>query len=150
METKSDGVSNVLIEVIKDGRVIATRSAHNLMVNVGKADTAKRLVVAPTKFFKYMRLGKGGTAETSAQSGVLTFVPSSNRTCNTAAMSGTRTAKFTRTWITTDFSATGIREAGIFSQLTNGVGTMLARVTFAPVDKPNTVSLKIIWTVKYN
>ena len=144
------GTMNVLIEVLRDGKVISRREKHNLVVNLGKADMAKRLVVTPTKLYQYMRLGHNGAVASSAQSTITTIVTGSNKTCNTAAMSGSRTAKFVRTWITTDFSATGIREAGLFSQLTNALGTMLARVTFTAVNKSSSDSLKITWTVKVN
>jgi hypothetical protein len=144
------GEANVLVEIIRDGKVIASRNKHNLVVNVGKADMAARLVVTPTKLYKYMRLGKNNTAANSAQTTITTIVTGSNRTCQTAAMSGTRTAKFIRTWQTTDFSSSGINEAGIFSQLTNAAGTMLARVTFTAVNKTSHDTLKITWTIKVN
>lgn len=144
------GEANVVVEVVRDGKIIARRVQHNLVVNNGKADLAKRLVVAPTKLYRFMRLGKNPAAVASAQTTITTIVTGSNRTCNTAAISGTRTAKFIRTWATTDFSATGIREAGIFNQLTAGAGTMLARVTFTAVQKTSADTLKITWTVKVN
>lgn len=146
----SIGEFNVDIEIWRDGRVIEKRTNHNLVVNGGKADMAARLVVTPSKLYKYMRLGHNGASPVSAQTTITTIVTASNRTCNTAAMSGTRTAKFIRTWATTDFSATGIREAGLFSQLTNGSGTMLARVNFTAVNKSSHDTLKITWTVKVN
>ena len=139
---------NVVIEVIRDGKVISRRTKHNLIVNNGKADMAKRLVVAPTKLYQYMRLGHNNAAPSSAQTTITTIVTGSNRTCNTAAMSGARTAKFIRTWLTTDFSATGIREAGLFNQLTNGAGTMMARVTFTAVAKDGHSTLRVSWTAK--
>ncbi len=142
------GEMNVLVEVLREGRVITKREIHNLVVNTGKADLAKRLVVAPTKLYRYMRLGKNNTAANSSQTTITTIVTASNRTCQTAAMSGTRTAKFIRTWATTDFSSSGINEAGIFNQLTNAAGTMLARVTFTAVNKTSSDTLKITWTVK--
>lgn len=144
------GEFNVDVEIWRDGRVIDRRTNHNLVVNTGKADMASRLVVSPTKLMRYMRLGHNGASPVSAQTTITTIVTGSNRTCNTAAMSGGRTAKFIRTWATTDFSATGIREAGLFSQLTNGSGTMLARVNFTAVNKSSHDTLKITWTVKVN
>ena len=148
------GEANVLIEVMRDGKVIRSIQKHNLVVNTGKADLAKRLVVLPTKIYQYMRLGHVGTAASSAQTTITTIVTGSNRTCGTpngtAAMSGTRTAKFIRTWQTGDFSATGIRAAGLFNQLTNGAGTMMARVTFTAVNKSAHDTLKVTWTVKVN
>lgn len=144
------GEVNVAVEVFREGKLIARRDIHNLVVNTGKADMASRLVASPSKLFKYMRLGKNNTAPNSSQTTITTIVTGSNRTCQTAAMSGTRTAKFIRTWQTTDFSSSGINEAGIFSQLTNGAGTMLARVTFTAVNKTSHDTLKITWTVKVN
>jgi hypothetical protein len=138
---------NVLVELIRDGKVVETRQKHNLVVNNGKADMAKRLVVAPTKLYQYMKLGHSGTAPASSQS-TLTSITGTRRTCNTAALSGSRTAKFVRTWTTTNFSATGIREAGLFNQRTSASGTMLARVTFTAIAKTNADTLKITWTVK--
>lgn len=147
-----DGVGvkgHVRLELIRDGVVIDSRENCNLVVNTGKADMAKRLVVAPTKLYQYMKLGKSNTAANSAQT-TLTSVAGTRRTCNTAAMSGTRTAKFIRTFTTTNFSATGIEEAMIGNQLTSAAGTMLARVTFTAINKTNSDTLKISWTVKVN
>lgn len=153
IETKREllpGEVNVLVEAFRDGKLVAKREVHNLVVNTGKGDMASRLVVVPTKLFRYMRLGKNNTAPNSSQTTITTIVTGSNRTCQTAAMSGARTAKFIRTWQTTDFSSSGINEAGIFSQLTAGSGTMLARVTFTAVNKTSHDTLKITWTVKVN
>ncbi len=142
------GEANVLVEVIRSGKVISRREEHNLVVNTGKADMASRLVVSPSKLFRYMRLGKNNTAPVSGQTTITTIVTGSNRTCDSAAMSGTRSAKFVRTWLTTDFSSSGICEAGLFDQITNGLGVMLARVVFTSVNKTASDTLKITWTVK--
>ena len=140
--------SNVVVEVFRDGKLIARRENHNLVMNVGKAQMAKRLIVTPGTLFKYMRLGTNAAVAASGQTQITTAITSSQRTCNTAAMSGTRTAKFIRTWVGADFSASGICEAGIFDN--HDTGSMLARVTFTAVSKGSSDSLKLTWTVKVN
>ena len=144
------GESNVTIELFRDGQAIHTQKRHNTVLNVGKQDLVKRLVTAPTKYYNYMKLGRGSTGSTSAQTGLVgTTIASTNRTCNTAAQVG-RTATFIRTWITTDFSATGVEEAVIGSQKTFAAGTHLCRTTFTTVNKSQSDTFKITWTVKIN
>ena len=144
------GEANVLLEVLRNGRVIASRRRHNLVVDAGKADMAKRLVVLPTSLYRHMRLGTSGEAPTPGQTSVFAFVPGSNRTCESADVSGDRAAVMTCTWQPTDFAATGIQEAGLFDQLGPDGGTMLARVTFDAVSKSALDTLKITWTIQVN
>ena len=145
------GEVNVHVECYRDGKLLTERRAHNLLTNIGKQEMVSRLIISPTKLFRYMRLGKNSTSPNSDQTTITTIVTGSNRTCDTAAMSGsTRTAKFTRTWLTGNFSSVGICEAGIFSQYTPGSGSMLARVTFTAINKSRADSLKISWTVCVN
>lgn len=141
-------VFNVKIEVFRDGKLINSRERHNLIVNTGKANMVKRLVVAPTKLYQFMQLGSGVTAPTSGDSGVQTPIASTIKTCETAAMSGARTAKFIKTWGPADFSAASVAEAGLFNQHTSGAGTMLARVVYTAVPKSFADTLKITWTAK--
>ncbi len=142
--------ANVLLELLRDGRMIASRRRHNLVVDAGKADMVSRLVVLPTSLYRHMRLGTNGEAPTPEQTSIMAFVPGSNRTCDSAVVSGDRTATMTCTWQPADFAATGIQEAGLFDQLTPDGGTMLARVTFEPVSKSLLDTLKITWTVQVN
>jgi len=144
------GDANVLLEVLRNGHVIASRRRHNLVVDAGKANMVNRLVVLPTSLYRHMRLGTNGEAPTPEQTSLLAFVPGSNRTCESAVMSGERAAVMTCTWQPTDFSATGIQEAGLFDQLGPDGGTMLARVTFDPVSKSLQDTLKITWTIQVN
>jgi len=142
--------ANVLLEILRDGRVIASRRRHNLVVDAGKTDIASRLVVLPTSLYRHMRLGTDGEAPTPEHTSLLAFVPGSNRTCDSAVMSGDRTATMTCTWQPADFAATGIQEAGLFDQLGPDSGSMLARVTFEPVSKSLLDTLKITWTIQIN
>ncbi len=142
--------ANVLLEILRDGRVIASRRRHNLVVDAGKTDIASRLVVLPTSLYRHMRLGTDGEAPTPDQTSLLAFVPGSNRTCESASMSGDRTATMTCTWQPADFAATGIQEAGLFDQPGPDAGSMLARVTFEPVSKSLLDTLKITWTIQIN
>jgi hypothetical protein len=140
--------ANVFLEILRDGRVIASRRRHNLVVDAGKADMVSRLVVLPTSLYRHMRLGTNGEAPTPEQTSILAFVSGSNRTCESAVMSGDRAAVMTCTWQPADFAATGIQEAGLFDQLGPDGGAMLARVTFEPVSKSLLDTLKITWTVQ--
>ena len=111
---------------------------------------AARLLVTPSTLYQFMRLGYNGVTASSAQTQITTVIASSQMACNTAAMSGARTAKLGHTWTGGDFSASGICEAGIFDLISGAGSKMLARVTFTAVDKDSSSTLKITWTIKIN
>ncbi len=138
---------HVVLEVVRDGRVLQRRESRNTVVNVGKALLANRSFSNTPFIVQYMQLGTGGTAASSAQTDVATALASATltarQTAETIAMSGTRTAKWEHTWTAGEFSAAGVREVGLFSSdtITTNGGTMFARFVFTTVNKTNADTL---------
>jgi len=154
-------VGHFVVEVIRDGRVITRREGRNTVTAVGMALLANRSFgdeVAGTsnRRIRFMQLGKGGTAASSAQTNVRTQIASGTlagrQTVVSVAMSGTRTAKWEHTWTANEFAANGIREVGLFNTKTTTAGadfgTMFARFVFTTVNKTVSDTLKITWTLK--
>lgn len=141
----------------RSGREVTRREARNLVVQDGMAYMANRTFSSTPKVMNFMQLGKNGAAATTAQDDVLTPIAAATladrQTVGTAAMSGTRTAKFEHTWTAGEFSAAGLEEAGLFNEKTTAgtAGsdwTMLARFVYTLVNKTSSDTLKITWTVK--
>lgn len=146
---------HLVLEVVRDGRVIQRREGRNTVVNGGKALLANRAFSSTPAVVQFMQLGTGGTAASSAQTNVATALNGTNtladrQTAQTIAMSGTRTAKWEHTWTAGEFSAAGVREVGLFNAKTTSGGTMFARFVFTTVNKTNADTLKITWTLKIN
>lgn len=138
------------IEVFRRGKCIQRMERHNLVVSVGEDFyTQSILPGAPAKKIQYMQLGRGGTAPTSSNTQLATSITGTRETTDTASPSG-RTGVFVNNWGTSAFSATGVKEAGLFSQLTSGAGTMLARVTFTSTNKTNSDTFKVTWKIAAN
>ena len=132
---KSDCAAHghALIQVLRDGVEIARREGRNTVVNTGKALLANRCFSdGDQAAIQYMQLGLGGTAANSSQTNLLTesATPAGRQTVGTVGMSGTRTAKFEKTFTASEFSAAGLREVGLFNNALTSAGTMFARFTF--------------------
>jgi len=142
------------LELIRDGNVIERREGRNTVVTTGKALLANRAYTNTPAVYQYLQLGTGGTAASSAQTNILTPLAattlSGRQTAATMAMSGTRTAKWEKTWGATAFSAAGVREVGMFNAITTDTTNMMARFVFTTVNKTNADTLKITWTLKIN
>lgn len=154
-------VGHYVVQVIRDGRVIERREGRNTVTAVGMQLLANRAFADETagtsnRRIRFMQLGKGGTAASSAQTNVQTEVSPSTlagrQTVVSVAMSGNRTAKWERTWTAGEFAANGIREVGLFNTKTTTAGadfgTMFARFVFTTVNKTGADTLKITWTLK--
>lgn len=139
------GEGCALVQIFdKAGREIGRRESRNLVVQDGMAFMANRVFSSTPKVMNFMQLGKNGTAPSTTNSDILTPLASGTlalrQTVGTAAMSGTRTAKFEHTWTAGEFAATGLEEAGLFNEITTAgtAGTdwtMLARFTYTLVNK---------------
>jgi hypothetical protein len=150
------GLENcVLVQVFRDGQEVARREGRNTVVQDGMALLANRAFAdeaAGPNRIRFMQLGKGGTAPTSAQTNIGTEISSATlsgrQTAQTMAMSGTRTAKWEHTWTAGEFAANGVREVGLFDQSTTAGGEMFARFTFTTVNKTAADTIKVTWTLK--
>jgi hypothetical protein len=135
------------LELYRDGQLIHKSTSHNLVVRSGERYAAQAILPnAPTKKIQFMQLGRGGTTPVSGDAALKTVIAGTRAACDTASPSG-RTAIFVHRWTAGEFSATGIREVGLFSQLTNGAGTMFARSVFTARAKNLADTFKITWKV---
>jgi len=147
------GEGTYLIQVFREGAEVGRREGRNLVVNTGKNFMAKRLFSNTPAAMNYMQLGKSNGAAASNQTGVQTPLAkttlSGRQAVGTKTMVG-RTAKFEHTWTAGEISVLGLEEAGLFNQMTTNGGIMLARFVYTLVNKTNSDTLKITWTVRVN
>jgi hypothetical protein len=112
------GEGHGLVQVFRNGKEVARREVRNLVVQNGKAFLANRALSSTPAPMNFMQLGKSPTAATSTQTNILTPIAATTlpgrQTCGTAAMSGTRTAKWEHTWTATEFTASGLEEGRSF------------------------------------
>lgn len=132
----------LLIQVVRDGKVIDERKVTNLITTAGLALVAQ-LVTGLGTAFSHMAIGTSTTAAAigdtalGLEAGRVTLT-SKDATSGTVAYIG-------------DFPAgtgTGtIVEAGVFNASSGG--TMLNRTVFSPVTKTASDALKITWNVTF-
>jgi len=143
---------NLYIKLIgPDGKIKERREYHNLIVSAGKNAAVKQILgdtsggAQPAKF-NYVGIGTGTTAEASGDTALQAEI-------------GTRQQQTSPTFPATgqgqvviSFAAgngTGaITEAGLFNASSGG--TMLARKTFAVINKGASDVLQITWQVTEN
>lgn len=126
------------------GNVKETREVKNLVVTVGKNAVASALAESPavTDFMPYLAIGTGVTGAVAGNTTLQTEVSR-----KLGAKSST-----TNVWQNTVTFGAGegtgaITEAGIFSAAV--AGTMLARQTFAAINKAATDLLIVTWQVTF-
>jgi hypothetical protein len=165
-ESYGIGEGRVLVQVLRDGQEVSRREGKNTVVQNGMKLLANRSYADSTgstnRRIRYMQLGKGGTAPSSAQTGIRTALAAASLAGRqgvgitagqgTVAMSGARTAKWEHTWTASEFAANGLREVGLWNTKTTAagahIGTMLARFVFTTVNKTSADTIKITWTLK--
>ena len=141
--------SNVHLELFgPDGQLKEERWAHNIIPTVGLNYIADRMTLSHgSTIMGYMAVGTSSTS------------PSAGDTQLGAEVAASRTALSSMT----DFGAIvthvatfgagvgtgGLQEAGIFNDATAGLGAMLARLTFAIVNKGALDTLQVTWTVTF-
>ena len=137
------------------GNIKDERHFDNLIVNTGLEAVASRIAphdgtINPTSAFNYIALGISNTAATSADTELSAELPigdSYSRLQDTQAQySATESKKLTLSVTFPPGQATGtLRESGIFNASSDG--DMLARQTFADVQKAAGDTLTITWTI---
>jgi len=83
---------------------------------------------------------------TAADTGLQTTFGPSSRKSGTNLSLGT-TWQLTVNWGTSDANQAGMKEAGIFGTALQDAGIMLARTTFAEINKTNNDTLEIQWQI---
>lgn len=147
MDIKDNVTARGSVKVVltgADGAVKETRTIENLVVTAGKNFMASRVAAGTPTAMSEMALGTGTTAaavtDTALQAEIGRVALSSLTASGNVI---THTASFGAG------VATGaVTEAGIFNDPTAGV--MLARTTFAVVNKGANDTMTVTWTVTIN
>ena len=129
-----------------DGKVKEKREINNLMVNVGEAHIADQLASTPGEnAMSHMAIGTGTTAPTSANTTLENEIDRNALTSRTQGAGGDdNDVIYVGDWAAGDGTG-AITEAGILNAA--AVGVLLARATFAAINKGASDTLKITWTV---
>ncbi len=136
---------NVYIEVYQNGRLLRTEHAHNLITNAGKNLISRLLAGQSADSIGYLAIGVGNTAPTV---GDTELQDERYRMAITRhVVDSAYYMLTTQTYIgSTEANALSIREAGLW---TAGLGgTLFARVTHAPVEKNENVTLVYSWSIQ--
>jgi hypothetical protein len=130
----------------KDGKLKDERIIKNLMMNVGEAHIADQLASAPDESaMSHMAIGTGTTDPTSANTALEFELDRNALTSRTqGAGANDNDVIYVGDWAAADGTG-AITEAGIFNS--SAAGTMLARATFAVINKGASDTLQITWTV---
>lgn len=139
------GMDNVRIQRYnKDGVLVQEESAHNLVVTAGKNWIAGRIDDTPPTGMSHMAVGTGTT---SPAVGDTTLETELDRNALDSVVNSSNTTTYTCTWAAGDGTG-ALTEAGILNAA--GGGTLLARVTFAVVNKAADDTIVIVWDVTIN
>lgn len=125
----------------KDGTILDERHIPNLVVSVGNDFIASRMKDASATVMGYMAVGTNGT---SASSGDTTLGTESAR----VSLTSTTVTNNDVVYVATFPAGTGtaaLVEAGLFNAAS--AGTMLARTTYAVINKGAADTLQITWTI---
>jgi hypothetical protein len=126
----------------KDGNIKDTREITNLVVNTGLTFICARMAAASAGVMSHMAVGSGTTSPAAGQTDLVSILGSREALDSTSASSNTIT-------FVSSFEAgegTGaITESAIFNASSGG--TMLARVTFAAVNKAAGDTMSITHTI---
>lgn len=127
----------------EDGKLKDSRYINNLVVTVGKNFIASRMAGTASAVMSHMAVGTGGTAPVAGNTTLEAEVAGS-RTALTGATNTNNTITYTATF-GAGVGTGALVEAGIFNAAS--AGTMLARTTFAVVNKGASDTVSISWTV---
>ena len=130
----------------ENGLLKEKREINNLVVTAGKNFIASRMTGAASAVMSHMAVGTGTKAPAAANTTLGAEIAGSRVALTTAT-----TAANVVSYATTFNPGVGtgaVTEAGIFNDAS--AGTMLARTTFAVVNKGAADTLTINWTVTVN
>lgn len=132
-----------------DGNLKDERHTNNLIVTTGENHIADRMSDLGESVMSHMAVGTsagGPAAGNTALGGELDRNALSGATQNGGG-SGNDTVRYTANWAAGDGTG-AITECGIFNAA--AAGTMLARVTFAVVNKGANDTLAVKWDISFN
>lgn len=132
---------NLKIERFTDGVLQEERNIKNLVVQSGKVFIAERMLTATNDVMSHMAVGTDTVAPVSTDLSL-------NAELSRVALASSNSVDNVVTYIANYpvGVATGpLTEAGIFNAATGG--TMLARTTFAVVNKGDNDSISITWNI---
>lgn len=124
------------------GKIKETREVNNLVVDVGLAYIASRMVGTTDTVMSHMGLGEGTTAAAAGNTALET--PLGSRVVLTSHEAVDNAV----TYVATFPAGTGtgaVTEAGVFNASTSG--TMLCRTVFSVINKAAGDAMTITWTV---
>lgn len=134
-------VGDVTIERFTDGVLQETRQIKNLVVQSGKVFTASRIIDATAPVMSHMAIGTDSSVPVSTNDELGAQIA---RVALTSASSTDNVVTFIAPF-PAGVGTGALTEAGIFNDAT--VGTMLARTTFAVVNKAANDSITITWNI---
>jgi len=134
---------DVLIEVFDPvtGEVKDKREIHNLVVDVGLAYIASRMVGTASNVMSHMAVGTSGT---SPAAGNTTLGAEAARQALTSGSAASNVVTYVASFAA-GVGTGALQEAGMFNASSGG--TMLCRTTFAVVNKGASDAMTITWTV---
>lgn len=142
---KATGQLNIVLRS-SDGEVKEEMQVENLVVTTGREYIAGRMEDGGPSAMSHMAIGTGTTGALPGDTSLETEI--SRVTIDAASgASGTQKVYVAEFPAGVPGSLTAITEAGIFNNPT--AGAMLARTTFAPVNKDVNDSLTITWTISF-
>jgi len=129
-----------------NGELKETREIDNLMVDVGEAHIADQLASTPGEdAMSHMGIGTGTTAPTSANTALENEIDRNALTSRSQGAGGDdNDVIYVGDWAAGDGTG-AITEAGILNS--SAAGSLLARATFAAINKGASDTLAITWTV---
>jgi hypothetical protein len=133
----------LLIELIRPDGSRDIRLVDNTIVNVGKNFIASRMINADA-IISHVGVGTGNTGVTGTDTALQTQLA---RVALSAGTVSNNVVTYAAT-IPAGTATGALVEAGLFNNSTGG--TMLARTTFAVVNKGASDSIAITWTVTIN
>lgn len=137
--------------VVRDenGVVKEERNIDNLIVSVGKAFIASRMIGTSSSVMSHMEIGQSSTAAAAGQTALQSAFGTPARVSLSGSTQTTVTVTNDSVLYTATFpSGTGtgsVQEAGIFNASSSG--TMLCRTVFSAINKGASDSMTINWTV---
>jgi len=136
----------ILRHLDKDGKVKEERTVKNLIVTVGRALQAYRLIGTTKAAVTHLALGTGIVAAAAANTllGAETHRGAVTPTIVTTT-NASDTAQFAATFVFDDTFA--ITEAALLNA--DAVGDMLSRQVFAAINVVNLDALEVIWKIQY-
>lgn len=149
MTKENIGLSGLVnLKHYRDGRLIDEREIPNVIVNTGKAATAKLLLTdVSAQDFDYIAVGTSDTTASAEETGLVEEVES--RVAGTGTNVTTDVTNDTAQLVASFggyASAYAVKESGIFNADTSG--TMLCRQTFDVINLGTADTLEVTWKVK--